>query len=75
MKAEVGDELTVTGRWPGDEDRHGEIIEIQGEHGSPPYVVRWQDGTESVVFLRDRTSGSGSSARRAEARNGRSAGQ
>jgi hypothetical protein len=58
MQAQVGDELTVTGHRPGDEQRHGEIIEIQGENGSPPYLVRWQDGTESVVFLRDQTRGS-----------------
>jgi Domain of unknown function (DUF1918) len=45
---------------PGDEERHGEIIEIQGENGSPPYLVRWQDGTECVVFLRDQEFGSGS---------------
>jgi hypothetical protein len=39
MKAEVGDELTVRGRKQG-EERHGEIIEIEGENGAPPYVVR-----------------------------------
>jgi Domain of unknown function (DUF1918) len=59
MQAEIGDKLNVTGHRPGDEDRHGEIIEIQGDDGSPPYVVRWEDGTESVVFLRDETLGSG----------------
>jgi Domain of unknown function (DUF1918) len=59
MQATVGDKLTVTGHRPGDEERHGEIIEIQGENGSPPYLVRWQDGTECVVFLRDQTRGSG----------------
>jgi hypothetical protein len=59
MQAEVGDTLTVTGRRNGGEERHGEIVEVQGENGAPPYLVHWQDGTESVVFLRDQTRGSG----------------
>jgi ribosomal protein S4E len=50
MKAAIGDELIVKGRHQGDGDRHGQIIEIHGEQGSPPYVVHWQDGHESVFF-------------------------
>ena len=50
MRASVGDELTVKGRHQGDGDRHGEIIEIHGADGSPPYLVRWRDGRESVFF-------------------------
>lgn len=50
MKAALGDGLTVKGRHQGDEDRHGEVIEVHGEQGSPPYLVRWSDGHESVFF-------------------------
>jgi len=50
MRAQVGDELTVKGRHQGDGDRHGEIIKVDGTDGAPPYVVRWQDGHESVFF-------------------------
>ncbi|HTP16623.1 MAG TPA: DUF1918 domain-containing protein [Streptosporangiaceae bacterium] len=50
MQAELGDGLTVKGRRQGDEDRHGEIIEIHGDSGAPPYLVRWKDGHESVFF-------------------------
>ena len=50
MRAQVGDELTVKGRHQGDGDRHGEIIKVDGADGAPPYVVRWQDGHESVFF-------------------------
>ena len=39
MRAEVGDELTVKGVHQGDEDRHGEIIRIDGPR-PPPYLVR-----------------------------------
>jgi Domain of unknown function (DUF1918) len=60
MQAEVGDELTAMGHRLSDEEWHGEIIEVQGENGSPPYVVRWQDGTESVVFLRHQSRWSSS---------------
>lgn len=50
MQASVGDGLTVKGRHQGDEDRHGEIIEIHGENGAPPYLVRWRDQHESIFF-------------------------
>jgi hypothetical protein len=50
MHAEVGDELTVKGRRQGDAERHGKIIEVQGENGSPPYLVRWRDDRETIFF-------------------------
>ena len=42
MRAAVGDELVVRGRHVDDHDRDGVIIEIHGENGSPPYLVRWE---------------------------------
>jgi hypothetical protein len=50
MQAAIGDELTVKGRHQGDADRHGAIVEVHGADGSPPYLVRWKDGHESVFF-------------------------
>ncbi|HLI42484.1 MAG TPA: DUF1918 domain-containing protein [Streptosporangiaceae bacterium] len=50
MQAQVGDKLTVMGRHQGDKDRHGEIIRVDGPDGAPPYLVRWQDGHESMFF-------------------------
>ena len=50
MRAKVGDELTVKGRHQGDEDRHGEIIEIHGANGAPPYLIRRRDEHESLFF-------------------------
>jgi hypothetical protein len=50
MEAVVGDELTVHGRRQGDGDRHGEIIEIHGQNGGPPYLVHWLDDRESFFF-------------------------
>jgi hypothetical protein len=31
--------------------RDGEILEVHGEDGAPPYLVRWSDnGHESLIF-------------------------
>lgn len=48
MRAEVGDEIVVRGRHVGDEDRKGVIVEVHGQGGAPPYLVRWANGHESV---------------------------
>ncbi len=50
MRAQAGDELTVKGLRQGDADRHGEILEVHGSDGAPPYLVRWRDGHETVFF-------------------------
>jgi len=50
MRAEVGDEIVVRGRHVGDEDRKGVIIEVHGGGGAPPYLVRWDDGHDSVFM-------------------------
>ncbi len=50
MRAEVGDEILVRGRHVGDEDRTGVIIVVHGEGGAPPYLVRWENGHETVFM-------------------------
>jgi hypothetical protein len=50
MRAEAGDEIVARGRRVGDEDRKGVIIEVHGERGAPPYLVRWENGHESVFM-------------------------
>lgn len=30
--------------------REGEILEVHGQDGGPPYVVRWSDGHEGLMF-------------------------
>ena len=49
MQAIVGDRLHVHSNAVGDPDRVAEIIEIRGEDGAPPYLVRFPDGHESLV--------------------------
>jgi hypothetical protein len=50
MQASVGDQLVVESRTVDTPRREGEILEVQGEGGSPPYVVRWSDGHEGLVY-------------------------
>ncbi|GLB69027.1 DUF1918 domain-containing protein [Arthrobacter mangrovi] len=50
MKATQGDRIIVRGRTVESSDRHGEILEVRGEDGAPPYFVRFDDGHESVLF-------------------------
>ncbi len=51
MRAHKGDRLVIRGHHVGVPDRDGEIIEVQGENGAPPYLVRWSDdGHEALVF-------------------------
>ena len=51
MHAAVGDRLIVRGTHVDDSERDGEILEVRGEGGTPPFVVRWSDtGHEALVF-------------------------
>lgn len=51
MFATIGDELIVRSPQLEGSVREGEILEIRGRNGSPPYVVRWSDnGHESLIF-------------------------
>ncbi|MGW0811025.1 DUF1918 domain-containing protein [Nonomuraea sp. NPDC002799] len=50
MQASVGDTLLIHGHVVGQSDRKGEIIEVRGPDGSPPYLVRFVDGHEQLVY-------------------------
>ena len=50
LRATPGDRLVVKGHYVGDAAKDGEIIEVLGDDGGPPYVVRWEDGHESRVY-------------------------
>jgi hypothetical protein len=50
MQAKVGDHLVVESNRDGGHRREGEILEVRGEDGAPPYVVRWDDGHEGVSY-------------------------
>lgn len=40
----------VEGRTVDTPRRTAEILEVHGENGAPPYVVRWSDGHEGLVY-------------------------
>jgi Domain of unknown function (DUF1918) len=51
MHATKGDHLVIHGRNVGIGDRRGEVIDVRGRDGQPPYLVRWEaDGHEGLVF-------------------------
>jgi hypothetical protein len=50
MQASVGDRLHVHGRTVGTGDSIAEIVEVRGDDGATPYLVRFPDGRETLVF-------------------------
>jgi hypothetical protein len=50
MHAAAGDRIAIPGRHVGDAGRVGEVREARGPNGTPPFVVRWQDGHEGICF-------------------------
>ncbi|MFC4061168.1 DUF1918 domain-containing protein [Planomonospora corallina] len=50
MHATVGDQILVHGDTVGHHDRRGEILEVRGDGGAPPYLVRFDDGHTGLVF-------------------------
>lgn len=50
MKASQGDRITIRGKTVGSSERHGQIVEVHGADGAPPYVVRFDDGHETTVI-------------------------
>ncbi|MFC0843142.1 MULTISPECIES: DUF1918 domain-containing protein [Streptomyces] len=49
MRATEGDQLVQHGRVVGQHDKTGEIVQVLGENGAPPYRVRFPDGHESIM--------------------------
>lgn len=51
MKAAVGDRIVVSGTHLDEPVRDGEVLEVHGEHGAPPYVVRWSDTGHTTLYF------------------------
>ena len=47
MQAAVGERLVIHSKAVGTPDRHGEVLEVRGSDGGPPYLVRFDDGHET----------------------------
>ncbi len=50
MKAAPGDRIIIRGTTVESADRHGRILEVRGEDGTPPYYIRFDDGHETILF-------------------------
>jgi Domain of unknown function (DUF1918) len=51
LRAAPGDRLVIRGRHVGEVQRDAEILDVLGEDGAPPFVVRWADtGHESRFY-------------------------
>lgn len=50
LRAGPGDRLVVQAHHQGESERDGEILEVHGEDGAPPYLVRWEDGTTTMLY-------------------------
>ncbi|MDJ0343387.1 DUF1918 domain-containing protein [Streptomyces sp. H10-C2] len=49
MRATEGDQLVQHGRTVGQHDKVGEIVQVLGDNGTPPYRVRFPDGHEALM--------------------------
>jgi len=50
MKARVGDRLQVHSHHTHQVVREAVVLEVHGTEGEPPYLVRWNDGHESIFL-------------------------
>jgi hypothetical protein len=51
MYAQIGDRLVVHSPNVDGPVRDGEVLEVRGAGGEPPYVVRWSDNEHTSLFF------------------------
>ena len=51
MHAAVGDRITVPGPRIETHTRDGEVLEVHGPDGGPPYLVRWSDDGHTSLYF------------------------
>jgi hypothetical protein len=51
MHASVHDRIVVHAAHVGELDRDGEILEVHGADGSPPYIVKWSDTGQQSLYV------------------------
>jgi len=50
MKARPGDHIILAAPTVDRPVRDGEVVEVRGSDGGPPYLVRWSDGHEGLLY-------------------------
>jgi hypothetical protein len=53
MQAQVGDRIMVRATHVGERVRDGQITEVRGPDGSPPYVVQWSETGHAGLYFPD----------------------
>jgi hypothetical protein len=51
VQAQVGDMIVLQAHKVGTPDRKGEVLEVHGTDGEPPWVVRWDDNGHASTFF------------------------
>jgi len=50
MKAQKGDRIILAAKHTDQPTRDGEVLEVRGADGGPPYLVRWTDGHTGLLY-------------------------
>jgi hypothetical protein len=50
MKAHQGDRIILAASHTNEPTRDGEVLEVRGPDGEPPYLVRWADGRTGLMY-------------------------
>lgn len=50
MHAKVGDRIVLAGEQVDRPTRIGQVLEVRGAQGGPPYLVQWSDGHQGLLF-------------------------
>jgi hypothetical protein len=50
MQATIGDRICIHGNVVGHPDKNGEIVEVRGSQGEPPYMVKFDDGHTRLIY-------------------------
>ena len=50
MQARLGDRIVVPSTHQGEPERTGEVLEVRGNAGSPPYLVKWEPDGHTGLF-------------------------
>jgi hypothetical protein len=50
VEARVGDRIVVRSTHQGEPERIGEVLEVRGASGGPPYLVTWSPDGHTALF-------------------------
>jgi hypothetical protein len=51
MRAQVGDRIVIRAAHVDEPVRDGEVLEVRGPDGGPPFRVRWSDSGHEVLLF------------------------